>query len=163
MRRSYRRATGNNSMRKKLQSIIADTPLVKNLYNPEYMDVILDDKKSLKDAFAEISQQKVMRKMQDAKSKGNMWIGTSNGINRYSGCDFKQYNLTDYAANTDNCIAQIINNNGIIWIIGSGGILLTCRYEFDDFIKEVHIPDLVFYPAASWTINIWPLDYPMEY
>ncbi len=67
MRRSYRRATGNNSMCKKLQSIIADTPLVKNLDNPEYMDVILDGKKSLKDAFAEISQQKVMRKMQDAK------------------------------------------------------------------------------------------------
>ena len=67
MRRSYRRATGNNSMCKKLQSIIADTPLVKNLDNPEYMDVILDGKKSLEDAFAEISQQKVIRKMQDAK------------------------------------------------------------------------------------------------
>ncbi len=67
MRRSYRRATGNNSMCKKLQSIIADTPLVKNLDNTEYMDVILDGKESLVDAFADISQQKVMRKMQDAK------------------------------------------------------------------------------------------------
>lgn len=67
MRRSYRRATGNNSMCKKLQSIIADTPLVKNLDNPEYMDVILDGKESLEDAFADISQQEVMRKMQDAK------------------------------------------------------------------------------------------------
>ena len=67
MRRSYRRATGNNSMCKKLQSIIADTPLVKNLDNPEYMDVILDGKETLEDAFAEICQQKVMKKMQDAK------------------------------------------------------------------------------------------------
>jgi len=67
MRRSYRRATGNNSMCKKLQSIIADTPLVKNLDNPEYMDVILNGKESLEDAFADISQQEVMRKMQDAK------------------------------------------------------------------------------------------------
>ena len=66
MRRSYRRATGNNSMCKKLQSIIADTPLVKNLDNPEYMDFILGGKESLEDAFAEISQQKVIRKMQDA-------------------------------------------------------------------------------------------------
>ena len=67
MRRSYRRATGNNSMCKKLQSIIADTPLVKNLDNPDYVDIILDGKESLEDAFAEISQQKVMRKMKDAK------------------------------------------------------------------------------------------------
>ncbi len=44
MRRSYRRATGNNSMRKKLQSIIADTPLVKNLGNQEYLDIILNGK-----------------------------------------------------------------------------------------------------------------------
>jgi hypothetical protein len=67
MKRSYRRATGNNSMRKKLQSMIADTPLVKNLDNPEYMDIILNSKESLEDAFADISQQEVMRKMQDAK------------------------------------------------------------------------------------------------
>ena len=31
------------------------------------MDVILDGKESLEDAFAEISQQKTIRKMQDAK------------------------------------------------------------------------------------------------
>ncbi len=67
MKRSYRRATGNNSMRKKLQSMIADTPLVKNLDNPAYMDIILNSKESLEDAFADISQQEVMRKMQDAK------------------------------------------------------------------------------------------------
>ena len=54
-------------MRKKLQSMIADTPLVKNLDNPEYMDIILNSKESLEDAFADISQQEVMRKMQNAK------------------------------------------------------------------------------------------------
>lgn len=69
MRRSYRRATGNNSMHKKLQSMIADTPLVKNLDNPEYIDIILNSKGSLEDAFADISQQEVMRKMQDAKKE----------------------------------------------------------------------------------------------
>ena len=68
MRRSYRRATGNNSMRKKLQSIIADAPLVKNLDNPEYMDIILNGKDSLQDALAEISQQEVVKKMQEAKN-----------------------------------------------------------------------------------------------
>ncbi len=54
-------------MCKKLQSMIADTPLVKNLDNPEYMDIILNGKKSLEETFAEISQKEVMKKMQEAK------------------------------------------------------------------------------------------------
>jgi len=67
MRRSYRRTTGNNSMRKKLQSIIADTPLVKNLDNPEYWNLICNGKESLEEAFAEICQQDVTSKMKEAK------------------------------------------------------------------------------------------------
>ena len=47
--------------------MIADTPLVKNLDNPEYMDIILNGKKSLEETFAEISQKEVMKKMQEAK------------------------------------------------------------------------------------------------
>ena len=47
--------------------MIADTPLVKNLDNPEYMDIILNGKKSLEETFAEISQKEVMNKMQEAK------------------------------------------------------------------------------------------------
>lgn len=38
-----------------------------NLDNPEYMDVILESKESLENAFADISQQEVMRKMQNTK------------------------------------------------------------------------------------------------
>ena len=58
-------------MRKKLQSIIADTPLVKNLDNPEYMNLILSGKESLEEAFAEICQLDVMRKMKEAKKDEN--------------------------------------------------------------------------------------------
>jgi hypothetical protein len=53
-RREYRRRTGNNSMRKRLQTMLADTPLVKNLSNPDYMDILLDDKSSLEELFASI-------------------------------------------------------------------------------------------------------------
>ncbi len=67
MRRSYRRTTGNNSMRRKLQSIIADTPLVKNLNNPEYLQLMLNGKGSLEEAFAEICQQDVISKMRETK------------------------------------------------------------------------------------------------
>lgn len=39
LKRSHRRRTGNNSMSRVLNSMLADTPLVKNLDNPEYMDM----------------------------------------------------------------------------------------------------------------------------
>jgi uncharacterized protein YbaR (Trm112 family) len=67
IRRAHRRTTGNNSMCKKLQSMLADTPLIKNLDNPVYMKAILNGKKSLKDKFAEIDYKKVIAKMKDVK------------------------------------------------------------------------------------------------
>ncbi len=39
LKRSHRRRTGNNSTARVLNSMLADTPLVKNLDNPEYMDM----------------------------------------------------------------------------------------------------------------------------
>ena len=35
-----------------LQTMLADTPLVKNLDNPAYMEILLDGKKSLEELFA---------------------------------------------------------------------------------------------------------------
>lgn len=66
IRRNHRRTTGNNSMCKKLQSMFADTPLVKNLDNPDYMKVLLNGKKSLEEKFAEIDHKKIMSKMKEA-------------------------------------------------------------------------------------------------
>jgi hypothetical protein len=54
LRRDHRRRTGNNSMRKRLQAMLADTPLVKNLSNPDYMSILLDGKSNLEERFAEI-------------------------------------------------------------------------------------------------------------
>lgn len=34
--------------------MLSDTPLIKNLDNPKYMDILLDDKKSLEELFATI-------------------------------------------------------------------------------------------------------------
>ncbi len=58
-------------MCKKLQTIIADTLLVKNLNNPEYMDIVLSGKESLEDAFSDIKHQKFIKKRQDAKKDDN--------------------------------------------------------------------------------------------
>ncbi len=66
IRRAHRRRTGNNSMCKKLQTMFADTPLVKNLENPEYMKIMLSGKNSLEEKFAEIDHKTIIAKMADA-------------------------------------------------------------------------------------------------
>lgn len=71
IKRAHRRTTGNNSMCKKLQSMFADTPLIKNLENTDYMKTILNGKDSLADQFAEIDHQKVIAKMKEAKKHEN--------------------------------------------------------------------------------------------
>jgi hypothetical protein len=43
-------------MRKALQTMLADTPLVKNLDNFDYMKVLLDGKENLEEIFAEIGK-----------------------------------------------------------------------------------------------------------
>lgn len=54
LRRGYRRKTGNNSMRKTLQAMLADTPLIKNLDNPDYLEILLNGNDSLEELFAEL-------------------------------------------------------------------------------------------------------------
>jgi hypothetical protein len=57
-KRDHRKKTGNNSMGKMLQTILADTPLVKNLQNPSYMEVLLNGKPTIEEVFAQIDAQK---------------------------------------------------------------------------------------------------------
>lgn len=58
-RRGYRRRSGNNSMRRFLQAMLADTPLVKNLDNPDYMEILLDGKSGLEELFAGMDSNSV--------------------------------------------------------------------------------------------------------
>ena len=54
IRRGQRRKTGNNSLRPMLQTMLADTPLVKNLDNDGYMRILLDGKANLEALFADL-------------------------------------------------------------------------------------------------------------
>ncbi len=54
VRRGHRRKTGNNTMHRVLQTMLADTPLVKNLDNPAYMEILLDGKENLVELFADL-------------------------------------------------------------------------------------------------------------
>jgi len=56
LKRGQRRKTGNNSMSRMLRSMLADTPLVKNLENPEYMEILLDGNESLEKLFSELGK-----------------------------------------------------------------------------------------------------------
>ena len=67
LRRGHRRKTGNNSMSRALRSLLADTPLVKNLENREYMDIILNGKNSLEELFADIDNTLVRKELKKAK------------------------------------------------------------------------------------------------
>jgi hypothetical protein len=62
LKRDNIRKTGNNSIGKTIKAMIAETPLVKNLDNPDYMEIILGDKNSLEEVFAQIKSTTV-RKM----------------------------------------------------------------------------------------------------
>jgi len=54
LRRGHRRKSGNNSMHRVLQAMLADTPLIKNLDNPKYMELLLNGKNRLEELFAEL-------------------------------------------------------------------------------------------------------------
>ena len=72
IKRDHRRRTGNNSMAKKLGAMNANTPLVKNLTNKQYMDILLDDCDCLEEVFSKIDVEDVhaqMRKEKQGKEK----------------------------------------------------------------------------------------------
>lgn len=54
LKRAYRRKTGNGSSSRWLRTMLAETPLVKNLQNPDYMKILLKQKATLEELFAEI-------------------------------------------------------------------------------------------------------------
>ncbi len=68
VRSVHRRTTGNIPMCKSLQSMFADTPLIKNLKNPDYMEVILSGKDSLVERFVEIDHNRIIDKMKDTRA-----------------------------------------------------------------------------------------------
>jgi hypothetical protein len=55
LNRGNRRKTGNNSMQRMLKNMLVDTPLVKNLDNPDYMAVLLNGKADLEELFANMN------------------------------------------------------------------------------------------------------------
>jgi hypothetical protein len=63
IKRSSRKRSGTISLNKTLRTILADTPLVKNLDNPEYLEIILDGCSTLEQRFEKIDSRLVTERM----------------------------------------------------------------------------------------------------
>jgi hypothetical protein len=70
LKRGYRKKTGNGSLGKTLRTMLADTPLVKNLQNDEYMQILLNGKLNLQELFAEIDVTEVRNELKS--TQGNI-------------------------------------------------------------------------------------------
>jgi len=69
--RNYCKKTGFRRMEKTIRTMIADTPLVMNLGNKEYLDILLDGK-TLAERFAEIDADEVQDEMKKNRSEAEM-------------------------------------------------------------------------------------------
>ena len=67
-RRGVRRRTGLNSISRFLQSMIADTPLVRNLQNPQYLEILLQGQATLEERFAQIDIETVRKELLAAQT-----------------------------------------------------------------------------------------------
>jgi hypothetical protein len=67
LNREHRRQTGMNSMRRRLDSMIGDTPLIKNLENKNYLKILLDGCPTLEERFAKIDPQQIKKAMEERK------------------------------------------------------------------------------------------------
>jgi hypothetical protein len=63
LKRMYRSRAGTKSLNKVIKAMLADTPLVKNLSNPEYVKIILNGHGTLEERFAEIDEKLVRQEM----------------------------------------------------------------------------------------------------
>ncbi len=54
IKRGHRRRTGNASSSRFLRTLLAETPLVRNLSNPDYLKILLKEKTTLAERFSEI-------------------------------------------------------------------------------------------------------------
>jgi hypothetical protein len=74
-RRAQRRKTGNDSLRQMLYTMLPETPLIKNLENPEYMEILLDGKSNLEELFADLDQEFRLANKKESKNSDRIISG----------------------------------------------------------------------------------------
>lgn len=66
-KRAHRRRTGNGSSSRLLRTMLAQTPLVRNLQNPAYLKLLLNGKTSLEEVFADIEIDTLRQEFRSAQ------------------------------------------------------------------------------------------------
>lgn len=74
-RRAQRRKTGNDSLRQMLYTMLPETPLIKNLDNLEYMEILLDGKSNLEELFAVLDQELRLANKKETKNSDRIIPG----------------------------------------------------------------------------------------
>ena len=67
LNRGSRKRNGCKSLGRTLQTMLSETPIVKNLHNPEYVEIILNGKISLAARFAEIDGAQIRSAMKNSQ------------------------------------------------------------------------------------------------
>jgi len=89
-----------------------------------------------------LSDPNVLCMIQD--SRGFMWVGTRNGLNRYDGHQFRAYfhNTADSGSLSNSYIQDIIEDSkGNIWIGTSGGGINKFNRQTNSFQQYLNQPD----------------------
>ena len=68
LKRNGRKRSGDHALTKTLKTMLAQTPLIKNLDNPQYMEIVLNGKASLAERFAEIDIAQVRKAFAEAQN-----------------------------------------------------------------------------------------------
>lgn len=63
LKRRYRKKSGTKALSKTLKAILSNTPLVKNLENPEYLKIVLDGATTLEERFSQIDARLVQQEL----------------------------------------------------------------------------------------------------
>ena len=66
-KRRNRKKSGTASLNKTLKTILADTPLVRNLENDEYLKIILNECSTLAERFSQIDDKIVREQLKEAE------------------------------------------------------------------------------------------------
>ena len=102
-------------------------------------DYILFEKISVNDGLSQSTGRVIFQ-----DSKGFMWFGTQDGLNKYDGYTFKHYNNNPLDTNSlsDNFILSICEDHeGILWIGTNGGGLNRFDPGKEEFIHFRYIPN----------------------
>ena len=67
IKRQYRKRSGTVSLNRTLKAMLAQTPLIKNLENEEYLKILLNGCNTLEERFSQIDSKLVIEELRKAK------------------------------------------------------------------------------------------------